>query len=87
MMLRILVKRKLCIVARAIFLIQGHTKNDCDRLFNLMQQNCRGSNIYTPQDLYASLVLNKDITVVVVEPGDFLNWDVTQKKHMKQPLQ
>ena len=50
-MLTILVKRKVCMVARAIFLIRGHTKNDCDRLFNLMKQNCRGSNIYTPQDL------------------------------------
>ena len=50
-----------------------------------MKQNCRGINIYTPQDLYASLGLHEDITVVVVEPGDFLNWDVTQKKHMKQP--
>ena len=37
-MLTILVKRKVCIVARAIFLIQGHTKDDCDRLFNLMKQ-------------------------------------------------
>ena len=50
-----------------------------------MKQNWIGSNIYTPQDLYASLGLHEDITVVVVEPGDFLNWDVTQKKQMKQP--
>ena len=82
--LTILVKRKVFIVARAIFLIRVHTNNDCDRLFNLMKQNCRGSNIYTPQYLYASLLLHEYITVVVVGPGDFLNWDVTQKKHMKQ---
>ena len=83
-MLTILVKRKVCIVARAIFLIRGHTKNDFDRIFNLLKQKCRGSNIYTPQDLYTSLGLHEDITVVVVEPGDFLKWEVTQKKHMKQ---
>ena len=50
-----------------------------------MNQNCRGSNIYTPLDLYALLGLHEDINVVVVEPGEFLDWDVTQKKHMKQP--
>ena len=84
-MLPLIVKRKVCIVARARFLIWGHTKNDCDHLVNLMTEKCRGSNIYTSQDLYTLLGLHEDSTVVVVESGDFLNWDVTQKKHMKQP--
>ena len=57
-MLSILVKRKACIVSRDIFLTRVHTKNDCDRLFNLMNQNCRGRNIYPSKDLYASIGLH-----------------------------
>ena len=32
-----LAKLKMARVVRAIFLIKGHTKNDCDRMFNLLK--------------------------------------------------
>jgi hypothetical protein len=39
-----IVKRKIAKVARAIFLVRGHTKNDCDRLFNTMKKDYRKTN-------------------------------------------
>ena len=38
-LLLLLVKRKIARLARAIFLIRGHTKNDCDRIFNSEDQH------------------------------------------------
>lgn len=46
-MLVILVKLGICTTARAIFLVKGHTKNDCDRMFNLMKKWYRKLNVYT----------------------------------------
>ena len=41
-----LVSKGVCKTARAIFLVRGHTKNHCDRMFNLLKQTYRKSNIY-----------------------------------------
>ena len=34
-----------------LFLIKGHTKNDCDKMFNNLKQGTRGENIWTADDL------------------------------------
>jgi hypothetical protein len=50
-MLFFMVKLKVCRVARAIFLVKGHTKNDCDRMFNLMKYDYRKVDCYSPPEL------------------------------------
>jgi hypothetical protein len=47
-LLHILVKRQVATTARIIFLVRGHTKNDCDQLFNTMKCVYRKSNVFTP---------------------------------------
>ena len=91
-MLTILVKKKITLLARAIFLVRGHTKNDCDRLFNLFKINYRQVNCYVPHDLERVLDNHESISVVRVqvrtdeEEGDFRNWDAFQEPRMKRPV-
>ena len=86
MVLRLLffmVSRKLCRVARAIFLVKGHTKNDCDRLFNLMKIDYRKENVYTPEDLLLCIARQGDVSPIAIVPGDILLWDVLlQEEYM-----
>jgi hypothetical protein len=46
-----LAKLNLAKIIHTIFLIKGHTKNDCDRLFNLLKYDYRKTNVYTPKQL------------------------------------
>jgi len=53
MVLRVLLclaRRKVCDVARAVFLTKGHAKNVCDRVFDLMKKECRKNNSHAPND-------------------------------------
>lgn len=79
-----LVKLRVATVARAAFLIRGHTKNDCDRLFNLMKKKYRKSNIYDPTDLCSSLV-HKQVDPVLVQEWHFNNWDALEEPYIKRP--
>jgi len=81
-MLVYLVRRKVCDVARAIFLIKGHTKNDCDRMFNLMKKEYRKKNSYTPKDVIDNLSQHPDVDVLRAEVNHFLNWDSFFDKYM-----
>jgi hypothetical protein len=74
-MLFYLVKLKICRVARAIFLIKGHTKNDCDRMFNLMKYDYRKVNCYTPPELLVILNKHPQVTAIPLQQKHFLNWD------------
>ena len=84
-LLHYLVKRKVCKIARAIFLIKGHTKNDCDRLFNLLKKEYRKENIYTPNQLMDHANRHDDVTAIKFEPDDFKDWDALQHKYMTVP--
>ena len=77
-MLFFLVKLKICTTARAIFLIKGHTKNDCDRMFNLLKMIYRKVNCYTPDELI--VIMNKlpQVTAIPMEASDFKDWDVLE---------
>jgi hypothetical protein len=78
-----MVKRGLCHVARAIFLIRGHTKNDCDRMFNLLKTDYRKKNIYTPSDLYQCINAREDIAAI--KPDGFYDWDFVQDRYLQVP--
>jgi hypothetical protein len=60
-----------------IFYIKGHTKNTCDRSFNLMKKGYHKRDIYTydsplePENLCTVLGLSPDIEVVKVKDHDF----------------
>lgn len=75
-----LVKMKIFKTARAIFLIKGHTKNDCDRMFNLMKQDYRKTNCYTPPELNDLINKHPLCTAIPMLPNDFLDWDALQNK-------
>jgi hypothetical protein len=70
-----------------IFLVKGHTKNDCDRMFNLMKKKYRNANCYTPKQLF-DFVSNshEDVELVdVMNTGGFMEWDKAQNKYMRTP--
>jgi hypothetical protein len=73
-----LVKLQICKTARAIFLVKGHTKNDCDRMFNLMKYDYRKENCYTPGDLLTIVNKHPLVTAIPMKPTDFLDWDKLQ---------
>ena len=83
-MLLYLVRRKVCDTARAIFLIKGHTKNDCDRMFNLMKKEYRKKNSYTPKDVLENLNQHKDVTVLRARVNHFCNWDKFFDQYMNK---
>jgi hypothetical protein len=79
-MLFYLVKLKICRIARAIFLVKGHTKNDCDRMFNLMKYDYRKVNCYTPPELLTILNRHPQVTAIPLQKQHFLNWDKLENK-------
>jgi len=84
-----LVARGSALVARAIFLVRGHTKNDCDRLFNLMKQQYRKRNTYTPQQLLQNMK-HPDVTVARVKHDEanptFRAWTAWQNQFMTDKI-
>jgi hypothetical protein len=83
-LLHFIVKRGIAKVARAIFLVKGHTKNDCDRLFNTMKKEYRKTNCFTKEDLIASINHEK-VEALLVSEDTFVDWDALQNKHMALP--
>jgi hypothetical protein len=83
-MLFFLVKLKVATVERIIFLVQGHTKNDCDRLFNLMKKEYRKINTYTPEDL-ATSIQHEIIDTIMVDGNTFRNWDKLEDPIIDRP--
>ena len=71
-------------IARAIFLVKGHTKNDCDRMFNLMKYDYRKMNCYTPAELIAIVNEHPQVNAVAMAPSDFKDWDALENKMIKK---
>lgn len=65
------------------FLVAGHTKNICDRLFNLLKLVYRKSNLYGMTGLLSVLDTAEDVTAVGVSPSDFHDWDALEDKIYK----
>jgi hypothetical protein len=86
-LLFVLVNLKVCFKARMIFLVKGHTKNDCDRMFNLMKKMYRNTNCYTPKQLFEFINnSHEDVELVdVMNTGGFVDWDRAQNKYMRIP--
>ena len=58
-----------------IFYIRGHTKNVCDRLFNLLKIRYHKSNVYTMEMLVEVLNAMDDVTFTHVPTDVFYNYD------------
>jgi hypothetical protein len=58
--------KEMCYFKRVsfVFLIVGHTKNACDRLFNSLKHEYRKKNIFTMDELIVALGVSAKITVV-----------------------
>ena len=78
------VKLKICTTARAIFLVKGHTKNDCDRMFNLLKQIYRKMDVFTPSELLVLMNQHPQCKAVAMEPDDFKNWDELENRMVKK---
>ena len=61
-------------IVNLIFLVRGHTKNTCDRLFNTLKQDFHHQNVYTFSQLVDCLGSEK-IKILVLEEGEFQDWD------------
>ncbi len=58
-----------------IFYLRGHTKNVCDRLFNLLKLRYHKSNVYTMEILVEVLNMMDDITFTHAPSDVFYNFD------------
>ncbi len=58
-----------------IFLVVGHTKNAADRLFNLLKQEYRKQNLFTFEQLSATLDRSASVTIHRTVASDFLDYD------------
>ena len=88
MVLRVLfflIKLGVCRKANAIFLVKGHTKNDCDRLFNILKSFYRAKDVMTPPELMALLNYHDLVDAVEMQPEDFKDWDELEEKMMQRP--
>ena len=82
-MLFFLVKLHICRVARVIFLIKGHTKNDCDRMFNLMKYDYRKVDCFTPSELIALANKHPQVEAIGMELHEFKDWDALEDTMIK----
>jgi hypothetical protein len=62
----------------AIFLVRGHTKNPCDRMFNLLKKAYRKANCYTPVQLMDILNSQDQCEAVECEQEHFRDWEKLQ---------
>ena len=68
-----LVEKRYFASVEFVFLIVGHTKNPCDRMFNLLKLSYRKSNVYTMDQTMEKL--NENDRTSATRFVDHLNWD------------
>lgn len=83
-MLLFLTERGIYRRINACFLVAGHTKNVCDRLFNLLKLTYRQQDIFVFPQLIECLNTADDVTAVRVGPEDFYDWDNFENKLYRQ---
>jgi hypothetical protein len=66
-----------------IFYVKGHTKNTCDRMFNLLKLRYHASNVYTMDMLHDTLNVVEDVSFEIVTSIVFWNLDEFFNKFYK----
>jgi len=67
------------------FLVRGHTKNCCDRMFNRLKTQYRLENIYTVEQLMAALNKAENVDAHRVAEADFKDWGDELLKLYRKP--
>ena len=67
------------------FLVRGHTKNACDRTFNLLKNEYRKKDLYSSKQLDEVLNKAEDVTATKVEADEFLDWAAAIKPLFSMP--
>jgi hypothetical protein len=83
-LMHFIVKRRIAKKANAIFLVRGHTKNACDRLFNTMKKQYRKVNSFTPEDLLDSIKGNLKVDPFMITATAFKDWDKLEDQFIKR---
>eukprot|EP00957_Ditylum_brightwellii_P060308 4580042-Ditylum_brightwellii.AAC.1 len=66
-----------------VFLVAGHTKNACNRLFNLLKIEYRKCDMFPMSQLVTQLSCHKLITVYKIDPNEFKDMDACWDIHYK----
>lgn len=67
------------------FFVVGHTKNDCDRMFNALKRDYNRCDTTTYPQLIQRLDTHADVTPIVVEENDMKNFDKWQNQFYRSP--
>ena len=70
---------------RIFFLVKGHTKNAADRMFNLLKTQYHRKDIFSYDQLHATLDMNQYVDVFQVRPNHFHDHLKWQDKFYKTP--
>lgn len=65
------------------FLIVGHTKNSCDRIFNSLKKKTRKATIWTYEQLLRAVDDSHLVTVLDSNPEDFLQVEKYEKQYYR----
>ena len=69
---------------KVVFLIAGHTKNVCDRLFKDLKKDCHKSDIFTMDSLIKLMNKSENIMCYDISPDTFEKWDEMFDKFYKK---
>ena len=63
-----------------LFLVRGHTKNPCGRMFNILKLRFRKQNVYTMEQMLQVLNKQDQVNALRVLPCDFYDFDAFLNK-------
>lgn len=75
---------KFCKVS-LVFLVAGHTKNPCDRLFNLLKKGYRQKNLFDVDQTVSALNENEFTTAERFRADGFRDWDAFFNRYYSVP--
>eukprot|EP00957_Ditylum_brightwellii_P201439 15325650-Ditylum_brightwellii.AAC.1 len=67
------------------FLVKGHTKNSCDRLFNLLKIDYHKRDVHTYNELHCIVHTNGFINAARMEPDEFYDFLAWQDLYYRTP--
>ena len=80
-----LVEKKVYKTVEAVFLVAGHTKNVCDRLFKQLKRGFHYKNVYTMNQLIRVCNISDSITPIHCSSNNFFDWDLYLDRIYKRP--
>ncbi len=79
-----LVEMKIYKKVEFVFLIPGHTKNACDRMFNTLKIHYHKAQVYTMKQLKKCLNFSDYIVFQISKDKDLLSWDAFENNIYKK---